>query len=1233
MTYFAPRTYQAINEIGSQNQSEQSFRPIEEFREEAAYVLLGAPGAGKTTVFEQEAKQTGGYYVSARDFITFSDRPEWHDTTLFIDGLDERRVGATDGTTPLDSIRNKLNELGCPRFRLSCRLADWYGANDRNRLEKVSENGKVKVLLLNPLSDDNIRRILEERSDVTNAKQFILFARKRGIGELLTNPLTLELLAQEAANGEWPDSQMKIFDMACRRILLEEHNEEHRITDNDITGYTDSSTMLDAAGKLCAIQLLTGNIGWNTSPGSINERGYISLKQIPGLNQLPYFRVLDSKLFEGSAENCVAPIHRHIAEFLAAKYLAGLINDGLPVGRVFSLMSGEDGIIVSELRGLSAWLAAHSKNCRMELIKRDPLGTILYGDVRKFTSDEKCRLLERLEQEADKNPWFVGQLQSAHRMGDIATLGMENVFLEHLDGPDRDNARQTFVYLLLLSLRRGQLLPGTTDILIKIVRDGKWKQGIRDYAVSTLFRYRRNDKAVTVELEGLLADIYSGLISDPDDQLLGTLLAELYPDRLSPADILRYLREPKNGSFIGQYFRFWRNIISDTSTNDQIAQILDAFVEQFDRLHDEFQPHKRPVFYIRGLPLYLLHRFLETCREEIDANRLFDWLGAATWNDTLGYGVSDEEGTYIRNWIESRPELYKSLFAIGADNCNRSTESLDFSAFRRCTYKFNRRFFNAEPPADFGYWCLEQASKATDLRVADYYIRRVAGFIHRVSDNGLSSEIVEKRITGNSLLINTFKESLTELNQVQVEDKKSVVSQVTEKERLQKQWRENLKPHHADLLNNRCAPEVLNELAHVYFGAYMDVKGGNSKERLQDLLGDEEELIRAVLYGLRGAVSRHDLPTEHEIIDLGVRNQTHFLAYPFMAGLEVMALVTPNHEISLNEQQLRLALAIYYTVPIWSYTGNQVEEMTPSWFPSMLKSHPEMISEVMIRCMVSQLRNGAFGISTLYELASSEKHADVARLAVLPLLKKFPVCCTERQLSDLNYLFTAAYLYCDVPSLLNLVEMKLSRKSMNVAQRVFWLCAGLFVSPDMFNERLRNYVIGNQRRLRHLANALTKSNYPTEKLNAGALQLLIQNVGPLYRPYFRGADDAGAEDGRFLSSGFDSGKQIESLINQLASIPTKDAGEALENLISVEDLLPWQPYLNDAKYRQRITRCEAEFRHCDIKQALQVLDNKEPANASDLAALTFDHLRDISNDIRNGKHIRLASVLERRPVR
>ena len=86
----------------------------EDFRESDAYVLLGAPGAGKTVAFRQEAECGGGYYVTARDFITFDDRPEWQNATLFIDGLDEMRAGATDERTPLDAVRAKLDRIGRP---------------------------------------------------------------------------------------------------------------------------------------------------------------------------------------------------------------------------------------------------------------------------------------------------------------------------------------------------------------------------------------------------------------------------------------------------------------------------------------------------------------------------------------------------------------------------------------------------------------------------------------------------------------------------------------------------------------------------------------------------------------------------------------------------------------------------------------------------------------------------------------------------------------------------------------------------------------------------------------------------------------------------------------------------------------------------------------------------------------------------------------------------------------
>ena len=104
--------------------------------EAKTYVLIGEPGAGKTTTFKSEAAKVGAIWVPVRKFRTLDD-PEWRGKTLFLDGLDETRAGTTDGRTPLDEVRTKLYRLGCPRFRLSCRWADWLAANDRERLQEV----------------------------------------------------------------------------------------------------------------------------------------------------------------------------------------------------------------------------------------------------------------------------------------------------------------------------------------------------------------------------------------------------------------------------------------------------------------------------------------------------------------------------------------------------------------------------------------------------------------------------------------------------------------------------------------------------------------------------------------------------------------------------------------------------------------------------------------------------------------------------------------------------------------------------------------------------------------------------------------------------------------------------------------------------------------------------------------------------------------------------------------
>ena len=119
MIDFVQRTCTEIGEKARKDDAkgEPSSRFLEEFRDTDAYVLLGPPGAGKTTTFTQEKDRCPNTsYVTARDLIAFDvdKHPEWHNTTLFIDGLDEKRAGSSDGRTPLDGYAGSSNNWIAP---------------------------------------------------------------------------------------------------------------------------------------------------------------------------------------------------------------------------------------------------------------------------------------------------------------------------------------------------------------------------------------------------------------------------------------------------------------------------------------------------------------------------------------------------------------------------------------------------------------------------------------------------------------------------------------------------------------------------------------------------------------------------------------------------------------------------------------------------------------------------------------------------------------------------------------------------------------------------------------------------------------------------------------------------------------------------------------------------------------------------------------------------------------
>ena len=378
-----------------------------------ALVVLGDPGAGKTTCFKKAAsEEPNAEYVTVRNLLTLKSR-SYPGKTLYLDGLDEQRSKSKDGTTILDDLRQRLDELGSPRFRLSCRSADWYGSSDLENLSEVAPSDSIAVISLEPLSKDDIITIAAEH--VPSSQEFLKEASKRGIDELLTNPQTLDLILTVVKTNDWPSSRMELFEKACE-ILLHEENDEHSRAHRD----ADTKSLVEAAGYLCTVILCSGLEGVALSrKNSCDDYPYLTeFGQRPEVLRL----AAQQRLFKGAGPEQRQPLHRTMAEFLAAKHLKHLIDGGLPVGRVLSLLTGFDGGTLSDLRGIYAWLVCLYPQLAPTLIPVDPLGIILYGDAVPLPPSTKRVILANLQSLAKRHPWFHPGWQNSVSFGSLACL-------------------------------------------------------------------------------------------------------------------------------------------------------------------------------------------------------------------------------------------------------------------------------------------------------------------------------------------------------------------------------------------------------------------------------------------------------------------------------------------------------------------------------------------------------------------------------------------------------------------------------------------------------------------------------------------------------------------------------------------------------------------------------------------------------------------------------------------
>ncbi|MCY4586272.1 MAG: hypothetical protein OXB98_09575 [Bryobacterales bacterium] len=1199
MNLIVPRTCtEIVPRDGDQNQ-ESGLRSLKEFRSAAACVLLGDPGSGKTEAFKAESKALGerALKITARDFLTLNldRRPEWRNKTLFIDGLDEIRAGAPDARTPFDQVRRRLDKLGRPRFRLSCRAADWLEDNDRRHLESVSQDSKVTVLRLDPLTDSDVIRIVNDRLGDGDAQEFITKARERGVEGLLRNPQSLTMLADVVdEGGSWPKSRLETFEKACSK-MVREHNEEHQLGGQPYR----PDQLMDAAGRLCAVQLLAGTAGYSLRHNDAGD-DYPLMDACNYGSPETLRQALSTKLFKSASNNRFEPVHRHIAEFLGSRHLARLIGEGLPARRVLALMTGGDGIVVTEMRGLSAWLAAQCSKARADLIDRDPIGVGLYGDIVEFSHDEKRALLEALSRgikALSREGYRLGSvLPAAAPFGPLATPDMEFVLEELLTSSSRSRDHQLLVEFILRVLGQGEALQGLSRILLEIVRDDTWWPRINVPALDA-FIHLHNSQDKTGDLKMLLADIRSGSVSDPINQLLGTLLTQLYPRELPPQKVWDYLSGIWDRRFFPRYCVFWDTGLILKSSPEDLAELLDSLAEWLPRLRSALDAH-----YLHGLTLDLLAAGLEARGDEIETRRLYDWLSVSLWDQDLEASSDGRESIrQIRSWLEQRPEIQKKIIVEGLDRCPETDE------FRYHASGVQQRLYDAIPPHDFGLWCLEQSVATADTKpqVAEYLLKQaVKAHKHRSGNEGLSLEVLQEHVRENEKL-RTSLDRLIYPPPTPPKHRDRDTEQILEKHKQRKQQRlDAVRSNLAALRENRAAPALLYRMAREYFGNFF--KAADGPNAIKEWLQGDRDLIDAALLGLRGVVDREDVPDIDETLELREKGQIHYLGMPFLAGLEEIERTAPENPSRWDDGRIRKAIGFYYCTPHENYR--------PRWYLRLLLARPEIVAGIQVRFAVSEFRSGSEHIYKLWELAHDRDHAGVARQASLPLLRAFPTRCALKQIESLDCLLWAAIQHADRRALQELIDRKLSRKSMNDAQRVHWLAAGFAVLPETYIELLEDFIKDQEHRIHQLSKFFCPEDsvrFSFDGLGVPGMELLIRLVGSYAGPAQR--SEQGWSSPKLEASDF-----VDKLIQSLAASPSKDASKALGSLHADRTLHYWRDVLAHAKDAQRVIRRDAGYRHPKTDQICRTLDGGKPANAGDLAALVSDRLCDLAVKIRTG---------------
>ena len=1156
-----------VNQIEPKPTDKQPEHRLFDYIGREVIVLLGEPGAGKTHSFTDMAGLENAPVLSIRRFLALNGALSGG--TVYLDGLDEHRPRTTntDKNVIIELLRT-LRNSGTPRLRLSCRFADWLGSTDLHVLNDY--RGGAVVLGLNPLNRHEAAEILVYQS-VADPTGLLDEATKRGLEWIIENPQFLIMLSKVVTSSGWPDTK---HDLYKQWSLL--HLQEHREESSD--AYSPGE-LLDPAGAASACMLIADVPAISLTTHQAKDAP--SYRSVPYSNRDAVLAALRRNAFRSLEAGSAAYVHRTVAEFLGARWLGILVGNGLPLSRLQALI-GVDERPSPSLRGLHAWLPIFIPSQAATLIRADPAGILVYGDIASLKAPQKIALLESVKSSIAENPSFlINDYLHDHQMRGLSCPETAAYLGSLLNSAQEPASLKT---LALRAVLANPPQPTLKQPIEQALRDPTLNTYLRTTAFHALLKYGSLGERIAITA-------FRDSIGKEQRSigLRASIVSRLYHSNFTPKDAAAILKDAE---------------IHNSSTSDLWA-LRDIPAPDLLETLEEYQRQATPKGRVQPgarnweIPLAVERILVQIC-EWVDAadrqtcKRILDLL--RTWYEgDLGVpsGISHLDKVLTVNSV-----LADILTALAVEHIH------EFHQPEILGYTLYRISQGAIRPIRVARALSANLADVTDgITLSPNQLARYKALGYCVRGLGDEAGPLFKRVVeiGQSrpecapvlVMLRTPTEPAPEPDlSGTLAGARQRLKSLVEKYPLEIEKGEN--------------SALQGELAEWYWGRFIGMKHVRRTEMVAAL---GEDLTQKVERGFVAMVQSQAPPGLTEIAELHSENKISWHWDAFIAGMDLLWKATQSID-QLSAETLSAAFALSILVSTPGESEGQIEhDVNRPWARQILTEHPSIVEAVYRSLLSSNLQAGSTNTTVLYSLSSLDPGSWRSDLA-LEFLKTDRAQGSDRE----QLLAMAAESASCRAQLLKYAQEKIANAESG-APDSFWPIASFLIGDDSFDQLFAQTAKATPTAIATLI-ALTRQQALVEttesklQISLHKMELIVRICASGYSPEPEGAETDGEqmdETEMFLTG----------LITKMSTNPDRLAGDALQRLATDPALALFQPLIKSCLSAQRELNRQARYERPSWEATCTALLGGAPASIEDLMALFRADLIDAGNDVRN----------------